>query len=681
MAGVLALLTGVATAETVTYDFETDPGGSAGTAQVVGGQLQLTTNTGNNNGAFHIPAIADSSNGFTATFDLTIIDNTGSPPADGFSFSYGPIPPNTLSTLAEEGWPTITPVISYEVDTWENGSTENGVNIAVDGVDLPGAFTNGNILEDDTTVTGTVTISWSPATGASFQTTGLVTNANFANIPTTFVGDDAYTFAFAARTGGANQEVLIDNLVITTDAADTDGDGLPDDWEILFGLDPNDNGENPNNNGVPGDPDSGPNGDPDNDNLTNLEEFENATAANNPDSDEDTLSDGDEVKGLAGDRPATDPNSKDTDNDGLDDALESNSGVFNGADDPGTDPTKIDTDNDDTPDRREILKGTNPLDSGESFNPSNATRYVQDFDGYPNGTNETNLLDGSDIRSTIADTGVVDDAFLLIKDNVGGTRASFRIPGLTGASAGWTASFDLTMLDSLGSNLPADGFSFAWGAISPFDPAQTDLVAADSHGEAENGWIGIDHISFEVDTWDNTGYRITGGSDGADLTFATQDAAILGDGETVSTSVTVSWDPANGASLGTTEGPIFTNVDTTGFNGSDDFIFAFGGRTGGAHQTVLIDNLIIELIQTTPLEFTDIVYDAGANLVDLTWASTPGQTYAIDFSTTLEEGVDPGDWQELATGIASEGDVTTYLDVSNPNGSVKRFYRVREVAP
>lgn len=47
---------------------------------------------------------------------------------------------------------------------------------------------------------------------------------------------------------------------------DTDGDGLPDGWEVDFNLDPRDNGQ-------VGKPHNGPDGDPDGDGLSNKEEF------------------------------------------------------------------------------------------------------------------------------------------------------------------------------------------------------------------------------------------------------------------------------------------------------------------------------------------------------------------------------------------------------------------------
>ncbi|WP_455391512.1 fibronectin type III domain-containing protein, partial [[Eubacterium] cellulosolvens] len=84
---------------------------------------------------------------------------------------------------------------------------------------------------------------------------------------------------------------------------DTDDDGIPDYWERQYGLniiDPSD-----------------ARADPDEDNLTNLEEFLNNTSPWNSDSDNDNLTDGDEIK-IYG----TDANNPDTDDDGFNDGVE-----------------------------------------------------------------------------------------------------------------------------------------------------------------------------------------------------------------------------------------------------------------------------------------------------------------------------------------------------------------------
>lgn len=62
---------------------------------------------------------------------------------------------------------------------------------------------------------------------------------------------------------------------------DTDGDGLPDGWEVNYQFDPTDP------NGV-----NGANGDPDNDQFTNLQEYLNGTDPRNPDTDGDGIPDG-----------------------------------------------------------------------------------------------------------------------------------------------------------------------------------------------------------------------------------------------------------------------------------------------------------------------------------------------------------------------------------------------------
>jgi hypothetical protein len=89
---------------------------------------------------------------------------------------------------------------------------------------------------------------------------------------------------------------------------DTDGDGMSDGWEVEHGLNPLDDGESDPLEQDPGeadvtdaeqenetdswpDPNQGPNGDPDNDGLTNQQEQELATDPQRSDTDNDGLND------------------------------------------------------------------------------------------------------------------------------------------------------------------------------------------------------------------------------------------------------------------------------------------------------------------------------------------------------------------------------------------------------
>ena len=140
---------------------------------------------------------------------------------------------------------------------------------------------------------------------------------------------------------------------VLVDPLDSDGDGLPDEWEMQHNLDHMDDGTT--------DPVNGAMGNPDDDGLDNLGEFHNGTDPRDANSDDDMLDDGAEVNG-AGSRPPTDPNNPDTDFDTLSDFVETNTGVFVGASDTGSNPRSTDTDMDGAGDGDEVRRGSDPSD-------------------------------------------------------------------------------------------------------------------------------------------------------------------------------------------------------------------------------------------------------------------------------------------------------------------------------
>ncbi|MDD3275506.1 MAG: S8 family serine peptidase [Kiritimatiellales bacterium] len=187
--------------------------------------------------------------------------------------------------------------------------------------------------------------------------------------------------------------------------SDTDGDGMNDGWEVRYGFDPTD----------PFDP--GASGDADSDGLTNLQESNHNTDPNNPDTDGDGMPDGWEVgyslNPLSDDSAldpdsdgltnleeytlGTDPTDSDSDNDGMPDGWEVGKSLNPLADDASgdpdgdgltnlaeyqnnTDPHNSDSDSDGMPDGWEVSVGLNPTVNDASGDPdSDSLLNIQEY--------------------------------------------------------------------------------------------------------------------------------------------------------------------------------------------------------------------------------------------------------------------------------------------------------------
>jgi len=685
IAAILALLALSAHAAEYVQNFDgfangtTDLGDGTrmnGTAQIQNGQLRLTADGVAGGGAsFILPPLPDSSLGFSVTFDLEISDGAGSGnPADGMSFNYGNFGLGEIGS-AEEGMAeagSVTENLSFEIDTYNNFDPEQGVNIAqkAGGVDQNLAFRNGPILVDGSAVSGTVTISWFPDTGASFVTTGLLTNAEFFRVTTTFSPDDGHRFGFSGRVGGASETKLIDNLVVRTNPPrDRDGDGLPDDYETSKELDPDDDGTVGESSPGAKDGPNGALGDPDGDDVTNIQEWERGTDPKDDDTDGDGLNDKVEDGGgmyVSASQTGTNPLRADTDGDTLADNVEIPTlphDPGNPFTQPGTDPNRIDTDGDAVSDRAEIDEGRDP-----TVFTKPPTTYYQDFDGFPDGT--TDLGDGTRIAGTSA--SVIQGRLRLTQDGVTGGYSSFSVPGLGGSAGGWRATFDLEISDGVGSGDPADGMSLNYGT-----------ARLGELGSAEEGMAGIasvtENLSFEIDTWQNfdaeQGVNIAEKTGGADRNLAFTNGAILTDGTTVGGTVTVSWDPVNGASFTTTG--LVTNADfidvPTTFNPDDSHTFIISTRVGGSTQTLTIDNLLITTEEPSAprLELAEL-----GDELQFTFDSTIGMAYDILSSIDPEAEPDPNTWAVWQADIlaTTPENVETF---ARP-GDSKRFFVLRE---
>lgn len=265
---------------------------------------------------------------------------------------------------------------------------------------------------------------------------------------------------------------------------DGDGDQMDDDWEVVSGLDALD----------PGDAAL----DPDDDGLTNLEEYGALTDPFSPDTDGDGLSDGDEVGIYASDPLladsdgdslsdpdevnlyGTDPSVADSDGDGLTDDVEVAAAAV-------TDPLNSDTDGDGAADGWESAYGLDPADAADgdadadADGLSNAEEFVAGSSPNSDDSDGDGLSDFDEVNVHFSDPGEVDS-------------------DSDGMADGWEVQFGLNPNDPSDKPTDTDLDSFSNGAefrlgTDPTDPSSAprlDAWASLAGGSENTSYVPID---------------------------------------------------------------------------------------------------------------------------------------------------------------------------------------------
>jgi Carboxypeptidase regulatory-like domain/Bacterial TSP3 repeat/Bacterial Ig-like domain (group 2) len=239
--------------------------------------------------------------------------------------------PDGTTTPAQSGFLTFVPNAATNVGTFDfDNITAIPVSLDLSAEEGDTSFTNlgdtRHIFVFGTLPDGSQQGLNLPDSGTTYASSNPAIATVDSNGVVTAVGRGSVTIT--ARVEGVTGTIQFDISPIVSSA----GDGIPDDWKIAHGFDPNDP--------------SVANADTDGDGLTNLQEFQLGTDPRNPDTDGDGVTDGEEVK------RGTNPLSADTDGDGLTDAEEIRL---------GTNPLNPDTDGDGIPDGVEVKLGLNPL--------------------------------------------------------------------------------------------------------------------------------------------------------------------------------------------------------------------------------------------------------------------------------------------------------------------------------
>lgn len=416
-------------------------------------------------------------------------------------------------------------------------------------------------------------------------------------------------------------------------SADADGDGMPNDYELA-------NGTNPDVADADVDLDS--------DGLTNIQEYNAGTKPTVADTDGDGLKDGVETKTgiwVSVTNTGTNPLVADTDGDGLLDGVENPELPTIGATQPGTDPNKKDTDGDGFADFSEVVLGTDPKVA--SSVPALVFQPVlkEDFDtpGFHSRYSFNSLNATTSFVAGVFDSDVTSHG---------------AVARLTDYQTSSHNSLTWDYVDIASSPVVRISFDYRIGANNA-DPA--DGLGIGLFRKSVYGTSGPSSGIVDAKAWENpTGAAGYGdalwfglGVYGADVIRVTGPAAPAVPAATVNPAFNLAplVDPVNPYNRGIitviTNGPdasmvkmeiiqdvdgaatrsvIFDNVLVPGFRiASEDFRLIAGARTGGSVSQVDIDNVSISIPQqptpslalsNTFTSFLADIYDGSAAAVD-----------------------------------------------------------------